>query len=150
MAPAFSLTTLRALRNEVDALLGLLASESTTERAEHDAPIRKSPANPVRGAFRLNLWFTPIRNLARKAMTNTFQLDWIGRECPPRPNSLSAFRKRDTLLRPLNNPLLHEATEQGNEPVVLDMNSVSFPDLGLELARRGNPRLCASTQRRYN
>jgi len=40
MAPAFSLTTLRTLRNEVDALLGLLASESTTERAEHDAPIR--------------------------------------------------------------------------------------------------------------
>jgi hypothetical protein len=63
---------------------------------------------------------------------------------------LSAFRKRDTLLRPLNNPLLHEATEQGKEAVVLDMNSVSFRDLGLELARRGNPRLCASTQRRYN
>src|ERR1700680_4081471 len=42
MAPTFPLTTLRTLRNEVDALLGLLASESTTERAEHDAPIRKS------------------------------------------------------------------------------------------------------------
>jgi hypothetical protein len=27
MAPAFSLTTLRTLRNEVDALLGLLASD---------------------------------------------------------------------------------------------------------------------------
>src|SRR5580693_6780738 len=49
MAPAFSLTTLRALRNEVDALLGLLASESTTERAEHDAPIQKSPAKSLRG-----------------------------------------------------------------------------------------------------
>src|SRR5271166_362520 len=49
MAPAFSLTTLRARRNEVDALLGLLASESPTERAEHDAPIQKSPAKPLRG-----------------------------------------------------------------------------------------------------
>src|SRR5262249_9732768 len=65
-----------------------------------------------------------------------------------RPNSLNAFRKRDTLLRPLNNPLRQEATEQGKEAVVLDMNSVSFRDFGLELARRGNPRLCASTQRR--
>ena len=64
-----------------------------------------------------------------------------------RPNSMIAFRKRDTLLRPLDNPLLHEATEQ-EEAVVLDMNSVNFRDLGLELARRGKPRLWASTQGR--
>ena len=52
MTPAFSLTTLRALRSEVDALLGLLASESPTERAEHDAPMQKSPAGPPRVALR--------------------------------------------------------------------------------------------------
>src|SRR5438094_8055624 len=47
--PRFPLDVLRSLRNEVDALLGFLASESKTERAEHDAPIQKSPAKPVRG-----------------------------------------------------------------------------------------------------
>src|SRR6516164_9551453 len=68
----------------------------------------------------------------------------------PRPNSLSALRERDTLLRPLDNPLLQKATEQGKEAGVLDMNSVSFRDLGLKLTRRAHPRLCASTQCRYN
>src|SRR5260370_32445804 len=32
-----------------DRLLGFLPSESKTEKAENDAPIRKSPAEPVRG-----------------------------------------------------------------------------------------------------
>ena len=47
--PRFPLDVLRSLRNEVDALLGFLASESKTERPENDAPIRESPARPVRG-----------------------------------------------------------------------------------------------------
>jgi len=47
--PGFSLDILRSLRIEVDALLGFLPSESKTEKAENDAPIRKSPAEPVRG-----------------------------------------------------------------------------------------------------
>src|SRR6202040_145082 len=47
--PRFPLDVLRSLRNEVDALLGFLASESKTERPENDAPIRESPAKPVRG-----------------------------------------------------------------------------------------------------
>ncbi len=38
--PSFSLDILRSLRTEVDALLGFLLSESKTERAENDAPIR--------------------------------------------------------------------------------------------------------------
>ena len=47
--PGFSLDILRSLRIEVDALLGFLLSESEPETAENDAPIRKSPAEPVRG-----------------------------------------------------------------------------------------------------
>src|SRR6202049_409412 len=47
--PHFPLDVLCSLRNEVDALLGLLASESKTERPDNDAPIRESPAKPVRG-----------------------------------------------------------------------------------------------------
>ena len=47
--PLFPLDVLRSLRNEVDALLGFLASESKTERPENDAPIRESPGKPVRG-----------------------------------------------------------------------------------------------------
>ena len=47
--PRFPLDVLRSLRNEVDALLGFLASESKTERPDNDAPIRESPAKPVRG-----------------------------------------------------------------------------------------------------
>src|SRR4029077_649326 len=47
--PRFPLDVLRSLRNEVDALLGFLASESKTERPENDAPIREPPAKPVRG-----------------------------------------------------------------------------------------------------
>ena len=47
--PRFPLDALRSLRNEVDALLGFLASESKPERPENDAPIQKSPAKPVRG-----------------------------------------------------------------------------------------------------
>jgi hypothetical protein len=49
MAPAFSLTALRTLRNEVDALLGLLGCESTTERAEHDAGRRILKSRVARG-----------------------------------------------------------------------------------------------------
>src|SRR6267378_966193 len=45
----FSLGVFFSLRNEVDALLGFLASESKTERPENDAPIRESPAKSVRG-----------------------------------------------------------------------------------------------------
>src|SRR5712671_5820648 len=44
----FPLDVLCSLRHEVDALLGFLASESKTERPENDAPIRESPAKPVR------------------------------------------------------------------------------------------------------
>src|SRR6516162_5312654 len=47
--PRFPLDVLRSLRNEVDALLGFLASDSKTERPENDAPIRESPAKSVRG-----------------------------------------------------------------------------------------------------
>ena len=47
--PRFPLDVLRSLRNEVDALLGFLASESKTERPENDAAIRESPTKPVRG-----------------------------------------------------------------------------------------------------
>src|SRR5882724_5177862 len=47
--PDFSLDILRSLRIEVDALLGFLSTESQTEKAENDAPIRKSPAESVRG-----------------------------------------------------------------------------------------------------
>src|SRR6266536_1214422 len=47
--PRYPLDVLRSLRNEVDALLGFLASESATQRAEHDAPIQKSPAKLLRG-----------------------------------------------------------------------------------------------------
>src|ERR1700722_2856145 len=47
--PRFSLDILQSLRTEVDALLGFLLSESKTEEADNDAPIRKSPAEPFRG-----------------------------------------------------------------------------------------------------
>src|SRR5467141_1496481 len=47
--PHFPLDVLCSLRNEVDALLGFLASESKTERPENDVPIRESPAKSVRG-----------------------------------------------------------------------------------------------------
>src|SRR6202163_4850753 len=47
--PRFSVDILRSLRTEVDALLGFLLSESKTEEADNDAPIRKSPAEPFRG-----------------------------------------------------------------------------------------------------
>src|ERR1700686_4159397 len=46
--PRFSLDILQSLRTEVDALLGFLLSESKTEEADNDAPIRKSPAEPFR------------------------------------------------------------------------------------------------------
>src|ERR1700730_6769298 len=46
--PNFSLDILRSLRAQVDDLLGFLLSESKTERADNDGPIRKSPAKPVR------------------------------------------------------------------------------------------------------
>src|SRR5215813_6478846 len=46
--PNFSLDILRSLRSQVDDLLGFLLSESKTERADNDAPKRKSPAQPVR------------------------------------------------------------------------------------------------------
>src|ERR1700752_3393551 len=46
--PRFPLDVLCSLRNEVDALLGFLATESKTERPENDVPIRESPAKPVR------------------------------------------------------------------------------------------------------
>src|ERR1700738_2732563 len=47
--PRFPLDVLRSLRNEVDVLLGFLASESKTERPDNDAAIRVSSAKPVRG-----------------------------------------------------------------------------------------------------
>src|ERR1700682_6038676 len=47
--PHFPLDVLCSLRNEVDALLGFLASESKTERPDNDASIRESPDKPVRG-----------------------------------------------------------------------------------------------------
>ena len=51
--PRFPLDVLRSLRNEVDALLRFLASESKTERPENDAAIRKSPAKQSRISDRL-------------------------------------------------------------------------------------------------
>ena len=47
--PRFPLDVLCFLRNEADALLGFLVSESKTERPKNDAPTRESPAKPVRG-----------------------------------------------------------------------------------------------------
>jgi hypothetical protein len=41
--PRFPLEVLRSLCSEADALLGFLASESKTERQEHDAAIREQP-----------------------------------------------------------------------------------------------------------
>jgi hypothetical protein len=46
--PHFPLEILRAMRAEVDALLGFLPSESGTETAHHGAQIRTSPTKPVR------------------------------------------------------------------------------------------------------
>jgi hypothetical protein len=47
--PRFPLDVLRSLRNEVDALLGFLVSESQTERAENDAHSkRKEDLNQLR------------------------------------------------------------------------------------------------------
>jgi hypothetical protein len=46
--PHFPLDILRAMRSEVDALLGFLLSESGTETADHGAQIRTSPTKPVR------------------------------------------------------------------------------------------------------
>src|SRR6516225_3422950 len=46
--PHFPLHILRAMRAEVDALLGFLLSESKTETAQNGAQIRTSPAKPVR------------------------------------------------------------------------------------------------------
>jgi hypothetical protein len=46
--PRFPLEILRAMRAEVDALLGFLLSESEAEMAHHGAQIRTSPTKPVR------------------------------------------------------------------------------------------------------
>ena len=46
--PQFSLDILRSLRAEIAALLGFLQSDSRMEKDGDDAPIRKSPAEPVR------------------------------------------------------------------------------------------------------
>ena len=46
--PNFPLHILRAMRAEVDALLGFLLSESKTETAQKGAQIRTSPTKPVR------------------------------------------------------------------------------------------------------
>jgi|SRR6476660_6741044 hypothetical protein len=46
--PHFPLDILRAMRAEVDALLGFLMSESGAETADHGAQIRTSPTKPVR------------------------------------------------------------------------------------------------------
>ncbi|TWI22297.1 hypothetical protein IQ26_06665 [Mesorhizobium tianshanense] len=46
--PWFSLRALQSLRAEIDALLGFLQSDSTTEKGQNEAPIRKSPTKPVR------------------------------------------------------------------------------------------------------
>src|SRR6266850_6118249 len=46
--PRFSVDILRSLRIEIDALLGFLQSESTTEEADNDAPIQNPPTEPVR------------------------------------------------------------------------------------------------------
>ncbi|MER9445951.1 hypothetical protein NKI79_32585, partial [Mesorhizobium sp. M0340] len=45
--PRFSLGALQSLRAEIDALLGFLQSDSTTEKDQNEAPIRKSPTKPV-------------------------------------------------------------------------------------------------------
>src|ERR1700730_11269488 len=47
--PRFSLDILRSLRAETDALLGFLQSESKTEEAHNDVPIREPQPEPVRG-----------------------------------------------------------------------------------------------------
>src|SRR5262249_36657464 len=47
--PRFPLDVLRSLRNEVDALLGFLASQSKTGRAENNAPNPETPTQPCRG-----------------------------------------------------------------------------------------------------
>jgi hypothetical protein len=64
--PRFSVDILRSLRTEVDALLGFLLSESKTEEADNDAPIRKSPAEPFRGGHtaRIDLAAEQKANLA--------------------------------------------------------------------------------------
>jgi len=46
--PHFSVDILRSLRATIDALLGFLQSESKTEEVDDDAPIRKTPAKPIR------------------------------------------------------------------------------------------------------
>src|SRR5271157_2945965 len=46
--PCLSLDVLRALRAEVDALLGFLASDSGMEGAKHEEEDRESTARPVR------------------------------------------------------------------------------------------------------
>src|SRR6476619_5386972 len=46
--PCLSLDVLRALRGEVDALLGFLASDSGMEGAKHEEEDRESTARPVR------------------------------------------------------------------------------------------------------
>jgi hypothetical protein len=46
--PRFSLGVLQSLRAEIDALLGFLQSDSTMEKDQNEAPIRKSPTKPVR------------------------------------------------------------------------------------------------------
>src|SRR5882757_2150745 len=46
--PQFSLDILRSLRAEIDALLGFFQSDSRMEKDGDDAPIRESPAQPVR------------------------------------------------------------------------------------------------------
>ena len=63
--PRFPLNVLRSLRNEVDALLGFLASESKTERPENDAEIRESPAKPVRGRATVRRTACSSKELAR-------------------------------------------------------------------------------------
>ncbi|MER9001984.1 hypothetical protein NKH58_30310 [Mesorhizobium australicum] len=40
--PRFSLGALQSLRAEIDAFLGFLQSDSTTEKDQNEAPIRKS------------------------------------------------------------------------------------------------------------
>src|ERR1700730_532600 len=47
--PRFPLDILRSLRAETDALLGFLQSESKTEEAHNDVPIREPQPEPVRG-----------------------------------------------------------------------------------------------------
>ncbi len=46
--PHFPLHILRAMRAEVDALVGFLLSESKTETADNGTQIRTSPTKPVR------------------------------------------------------------------------------------------------------